>query len=545
MSTKLYPLEIVTISACLLFHVLFLSPNIVGFDINGEYFVFRLVSASGFWNPDIRDPFNSVLSVTILPAMLAAVMNMDSILIFKIAYPVVFSFVPLTLYAILRGRIGERAAFLSSFLFVSYSSYYLEIVGIAKQQVGELLFGLLFLLQLKEQTHTAEKTILMILLTLGLIYSHYSLSYVYLSYLLLSQLVCRIFGGKPRNVSMHYVALAFVMGLVWYIHAGGGRAFEDFVGFGAYVYRALFSEFFVLESRPALVLKAIGIGTGSDAVRIINIIVHYLIQFFTVVGVVRLWKEVRLKIVTRELFSYVLTSSAFLGLSVVLPYFSTGLNLTRVYQVALFFLSFTCIVGGITTFRTIYEKLSVFRFRLSPILVRNRYTRLIRETSLLSVAFIVILFFLFNVGFVQELSGSTPVSVALGFNRMRTGEESLKVFSYWFYIPQSDIESAKWISLNRAGSLRVCADVHAINNVLTSYGAFNRLDTFILNRDFEAYSARDCYIYLRYLNVVEGLAAGPKMNEVWHVTEVSQVFNVTNRVYCSGASEIWVSPYEL
>ena len=91
---KLYPLALVTISFCLLFQVLWVSPYIIGWDVHIEYYLFESVKSSGHWNPPYPNMCNSALSITILPAMVQSLLVGDDTAIFKTMYPFAFSLVP-------------------------------------------------------------------------------------------------------------------------------------------------------------------------------------------------------------------------------------------------------------------------------------------------------------------------------------------------------------------------------------------------------------------------------------------------------------------
>src|SRR5208282_5890924 len=101
--------------------------------------------------------------------------------IFKFIFPAIFSLVPIVIYKVYRKFMTAQMSFLAVFLIVSYFSFYQELIQLARQEVAELLLGLLLLIPLiASVSQSAEGKILMMLFTVGLIVSHYSIAYIYL-----------------------------------------------------------------------------------------------------------------------------------------------------------------------------------------------------------------------------------------------------------------------------------------------------------------------------------------------------------------------------
>lgn len=146
MPEKLYPLVIVTFSFCLLFHIQWMSPHLMGGDIHLEYFVFELTKSSGHWNVAIPLFYNSALSVTILPTIVQSVIAADDTALFKTMYPLSFSLVPLIMYLAYRYVTDSKRAFVSAVFLMSYTSYFFGVSFIAKQEIAEVILSLLILL---------------------------------------------------------------------------------------------------------------------------------------------------------------------------------------------------------------------------------------------------------------------------------------------------------------------------------------------------------------------------------------------------------------
>ena len=205
--------------------------------------------------------------------------------------------------------------------------------------------------------------------------------------------------------------------------------------------------------------------------------------------------------------------------------------MSRIYHRTLFFLSPACVLGAETVFR--YLSRRALRFSFFSFCKERAFGQ---DLRLVFVSSIIVLYFLFNSGFMQELGGSHPTSFSLGFNRMKEShDDALKAYLYSFYHPSQDIISAKWFSIYRSDLSSVSADYIRSYAVLTSYGRINRSDMCLLYPT----SRSDCmYMYFGHFNIVENLVQGPS-EEVWDMTGFGSRFDGKNKLYSNGGSEIW------
>jgi uncharacterized membrane protein len=98
--TKLYPLIVLIIAISLVYHSQMVSDKLLGFgsDVGGEVFVQKIVEKNAYWNPMNPYPWDqsvgrtyAMLSVTILPTTYYLLLNLDSILVFKLLYSFLFT----------------------------------------------------------------------------------------------------------------------------------------------------------------------------------------------------------------------------------------------------------------------------------------------------------------------------------------------------------------------------------------------------------------------------------------------------------------------
>jgi uncharacterized membrane protein len=533
---KFHPLAIASISFCLLFHVQWMSPYLVGYgDDTAEYSLFEAVKSSGHWSLVFSNTYNSALSVTILPTMVQSILAVDDTTIFKTLYPLVFSFVPVVLYLAYKNVVDNKRAFVSSLFFASFTGYFLEVSFIGKQEIAEIILALLILLTFrrKAKAQRSGRAFAMMVLIAGVVFSHYALTYIYISFLLLSWLAMAAL--KKRSViGLPFVALSTVLALGWYIFTAGGSAFIAIVQFGNSLVGSMMSAFFNTNSRGPTALKFFGVGVRASIVNAIDLLVQYSIQLFIIAGVIGLWKQ--RKMVNLEFVFYAFIAMFLLVISIVIPNFAPRLNLTRIYQIALIFLSPVCVLGGESLFRML------FHF-LSPLTTRSWLPGLSNsDRNLTFAASIIILFLLFNTGFVNEIGGAAPSVFSLGFNRIREGNDpQLLEYLYSTYIPEQDFRSARWVYAYMRSS-SVCGDYASSGQALRAYSGIPLAKEIANVTFFYPGSTASCeYIYLRYENVVYGIGDSreddPRSQPIWRMSEITGL-NDRNLIYSNGGSNV-------
>ena len=177
---KLYPLTIFIISISILFQTSLISNYITGFDIQSEYYLANLVIKNAFWNLNLNADYNNMLSVTMLAPILSIISKINLDWIFKIVYPLIFSSVPLGLYIVFKKQSTEKIAFLSSLFFMSYNVFYIELIGLARQEIAELFIVLLILVMITKNISNITRSFFFIIFGISLIISHYGLAYIYM-----------------------------------------------------------------------------------------------------------------------------------------------------------------------------------------------------------------------------------------------------------------------------------------------------------------------------------------------------------------------------
>ena len=520
---KVYPFAVLMIAISLLFHSSLISNYIVSFgsDVPVEYFVLKTTQNSAHWSSTI--PYfwdigygrtNAMLSVTILPTIYSILLNLDPTWVFKILIPLIFSLVPLGLYQIWKRYIGEKYAFISAFLFMVQSTFYTEMLGLNRQMVAELFFVLLLLVVLNKKMKPFNKMTCFMILSVALVTSHYSLAEIFLFFISFTLISLVGLKRPSRNITVSMVVFFFVVMFSWYIYTSGSAVFDSFLEYGNYVYSQL-GEFFNPASRGEMVLRGLGMESPPSIWNMISRIFAYLTQALIVVGFVGLvTKRIRIHL-EKEYFTLSLTAMAFLATLILVPGLANTFNMTRFYHILLFFLAPFCVLGA--------------EFLVN--LVSKR-----KEELRVSILLLIVLipYFLFQTGFVYEVTGSESWSIPLSKHRM----DALRLYGASGYIDAPNVFGARWLSKNvDIQNRQVYADLSSRNNILTIYGMIYRGYVDTLSNTTRV--AANGTVYLSRLNVVDGIIVGK--NQVWNFSELSFLDNM-NKIYTNGESEIYKNP---
>jgi len=264
----------------------------------------------------------------------------------------------------------------------------------------------------------------------------------------------------------------------------------------------------------------------------------------------RFWGIAKDAKLDRESIAMTSAFFALLLVTIILPVISIGMGITRLYHISLFYLAPLCIIGGETIF-------SVMAKGTKALVRRTR--RLSGNAGLQSavplriILAVIILLFLFNTGFIFELTGEeNRGSLPLSLEYMKENtDEHAKATLYNVYFPEQDVVSARWLAENRNNTAAVYSDLAARWLTLPAYAVIAEAKE--LRRGAEI--KEEALIYLRYLNVAEGVmvakvptgerpAHGPRLWTLpYPTTEIMPVLENSSKIYSNGGSEVYyVSP---
>jgi uncharacterized membrane protein len=519
--SKFYPLAVLMIAIALLYHSSFISNYFVTFssDITGEYFAFKITEISAHWssvNPYLSavgwpgyGRLNAMLSVTILPTVYSSLLNIDSIWMFKMLFPLIFSLVPLGLYQIWQMYVDKKYALFSAFLFMAEATFYTEILRLNRQMVAEVFFVLLLFVIVNRKMKSASKMICFIFFSFALITSHYGLAEIFLFFVSVALISLIILKRPSKKITINMVILFFVVMFSWYIYTSRSAVFDSFLEFGDYVVRQL-NDFFNPASRGETVLRGLGLEAPPTLWNMISRVFAYLTEALIVVGFLGLVTK-RVKVhFDVEYFMFTILSVAFLAALILVPGLASTMNMTRFYHMLLFFLAPLCILGAETIVNLISKRKMEMKVSILLLLV-------------------LIPYFLFQTNFVYEVTGSDSWSISLSKYRMN----ALRLFQLG-YTDVYGVFGPRWLSNNVAvGHTQIWCDPFGFSD-LRIYGLIYPGYIELLSKTTQV--ATNGVVYLTSLSVV-------KRDEValqtsWNTSDLGFLYDL-DKIYSNGECEIY------
>ena len=536
--SKLYPIVIMVIAISLLFQSEFISKYLMGWDVFGEFYVFRLTSANSLWNPIISTSelalldYNGMLSITILSTMYSNLLNIPGEWLFKYGYYLIYPLVPVVMYQTYRQPFGKPVAFLSAFYFVLFPRFYSEE---NRQIIGELFLVLLIFTILDRNIEPRKKKILLCIFGAALLVSHYSISYIFMfcvlgAWMIISarEFIIKKFRSakldlmEKRLINTSFVLLIFILNFFWYFFVSSAES-QTVINFASYVVTSFTTGFLSPGSRGGTVSEFVAPSLGSmTLVYKVDYIVNKIPYFLIIIGFLALAKNYKKMKISLEYLTMVLAMISILLMVLVVPSFAPAFLADRFFHVSLLFLAPVCVYGGVTLLR--------------GILKRFVSTKRARSVSLRAMCIFFIMIFLFKVGFIYQVTGDTTIPRPITYASMKTSSSpEIKAGFYEFYVPKQDVYSAIWLSRMTGNNSKIYADETASMHVLRGYGMIVIEGEYVLysNMTIEPNS----YVYLRYMNVQGVLTENGGFS---NITGISNQLNLTDKIYSDG-SEIYYS----
>ncbi len=442
-STRLYPLIVFSISIAILLHMSLITNYIWGWDINSEYFLANQVALNSFWNVSLSSNYNSMLSVVILAPILSTYIRMNLVWILKIVYPILFSMVPLGLYYVYSKQTCPKIAFYATFFFILLFTFYTEMLSLARQQVAELFLVLLLLVLISDNLNKTKKSFLAVIFGLSIVISHYGLSYIMMIILLLSGVILylidkNLFKWSPNYlpkilklniiigvknfftgpdsiinrvnitdeslesliadkikkyqpikhdrlvINPFFITLFILFILVWYFYTSNSSILQSIMGIGQNIISNLYS-FMDPNTSQGLSLVIQGQNTLLNN---IHKYFYLISQFFISIGILALFLGKDGMKFNEEYKALSIGTFIVLIIGLFLPFFSSQMNTSRLYHIALIILAPFCIIGLIKIINK-FKTLSRSNFP------KNHYFHFI--------SIFLIIFLFFDSGLISEI----------------------------------------------------------------------------------------------------------------------------------------------
>jgi uncharacterized membrane protein len=485
-----------------------------------------------------------MLSITILPTIISNVLNIEPSLVFKILFPTIFSLIPLALYEMYRHQWSEKIAFISVIFFIANYTFFAGLLTNAKQMIGELFYVILFLELVTRDTESHKTSWMILVLALfGLIVSHYSLDFIFIILILFTWLSGQLFFKRTiKKITASFIVFSSCLVFFWYINVGPGGPFAKFVGAINRTISSFVTEFFLPSSRGEDIQTALGITSRPSMLHYIGTILYDVTILLVLIGFIALILKWQKKESSSELRLIAGLNVILLIVAVVVPRFAGFLELGRLYQILLVFLSPLFVIGCEALFKSPLAWVK----RKKPIDLKSE--KLTTTISLVLTLIILVAFFLFQTGLVYEIAGDpAPSSFSLSYYKMQDSP---------ILIHESDVFSAQWLSkYGDINHMPTYSDSVSMGHVLTSYSTLDLGMIFLLSNisgifrhpDLASYVmpavANTSYIYLNQFNVIKGIITWDARENIYYNVSDLPILNNTgvfiNKIYSNGDSEIF------
>ena len=487
-----------------------------------EYYCFRL--ARQFWDPMFYVPSitttstYSMLSVTILPAIFSNITAMDTSMLFKLLFPIVTSFTAIGAYKLYKTQTDSKTAFLATFFLISIGAF--KGIGPSKQEIAQLFYTLLFLLLLKRDVPKLKRTVLLIIFGSALIVSHYSLSYIFLFIMVSSVSILALLeyrkGGQTIKIKSLFIFCLFFSTATfsWYIYINKSAVFSHLCEAIERVVSNL-NQFFNPYSRGTA-LQGLGLVEAPTIFHKISSALFILTEIFLVFGFIKLLRDRKDSSFSIEYKIFATVNMGIIAINVLLPRIADTFLMERFYQTTLIILAPLAVIGGKT---------------LLELLLKQLFKKTYRDIDIVVISIFVLLF-IFQTGFVYEITGSSTWSLSLSKHRTSYVELYRKfgcIDDYYAY-------GAYWLSDNIPSVFfkYIYADDYARRTELRGYTMIYGGHVGLLSNVTQLKPGD--FVYLNPSNTVGGTVIGERYT--WSIEDLHYLHDL-NKVYTNGGSEIY------
>ncbi|MBW9223591.1 DUF2206 domain-containing protein [Methanothermococcus sp. SCGC AD-155-E23] len=447
---KYFPYALWVIAISLILHQQLISQTIIINDCVGEFYYAKNVISLGYWPwyeyaEDISNLFpstyNSVLSVTVLPAVFHYITHISLNWIYKLILPLFYSLLPLSLYISFKYITNnKKLLFLSTFLFISTTGF-LKIPTITKQLLAQLYVLLLIITFLNPKIKSHTRMLLLSIFSFSLVVSHYTTTYLVIPSIVFILLFFKVWKWIfPLRNNIMEKELTIVLGILvifaisWYMYTSQSISFKSFLDFIQSLWT--YEVFDIYESR---LLYTVTVKLSSGITDHIIKFLYMVLSFFIFIGYVdRLNSGTVKKDLTTGRYIFILGFGGFLLLllilAIVLPSITSSFDTVRLYQTSLLILSIFAIFG-----------IKKFVDILNTILKKLMWDISLDYIKLSSI-FVILLLIFPGTSLVSEIINDNPRSISLSKEKiLNSGSIKFKISYFQRVIPTENIISGKWI----------------------------------------------------------------------------------------------------
>jgi len=593
---KFYIFAVWVVSISILYSSSLISSMVWGWDVQNEFYLANLVLNYSLWNFNLPDAYNALLSIVMVAPIYSMFTHVDLDHVFKLVYPFIFSLMPLGLYKIFRSQLdSSKLAFLGVFLFMSFNTFFIELVTISREMTAEFFMVLLLLLIL-ERKYKSNIIALLIIFSVSLVVSHYSLTYFFLISMVGVTVLMVVYNiskfgvskktlgfGSSNNLALLIFLTVFTASFayLWYgVYAGGFalRSITDVLGvvflnisqimshyLGSFGFSSSITFNFVLVALIVVGLVVLGVviyfcvklerqlESYEDKIakfanwldyRIVAFVSIVVLLFITLmVGPYKTWIVSVLRYLNFVVVFFIIMGIFFIVIEMKIKNFQLKYSAFAV-------MAFVMLIAGfmLPSFRAAFNMTRIYEITFlvlallcvyGGIKVFESLAQLFKSEKLDESApmkiFTIFLavFFVFNAGLVSVVS-NTSVPMSLSNGNLAS--------DYYPLFNTQEASSAEWLSDNRVSN-SIYADV---------YGRFifNRyiysMNEIALNNgvtDFTSYNPNNSYIYQRKLDInnyyLTGYTGMNDRNRVY--LNMSVIVNPKSTVFDDGDSRVYYS----
>jgi uncharacterized membrane protein/glycosyltransferase involved in cell wall biosynthesis len=559
---NIFPVVLFVLSAASVWSYSLRSNYVFGWDIQQEFHVFQTTLASGKWALWTKhSAFDAMLSLTILPVIIAKVSGIAGLTFFKFLSPLLFSFVPVILYYIYHLFTKRWISFLASIVVIAQFYYMQQFSALVRQQIGFLFFASILFLIFQGYINKRSRDYLLLLSVLGLVVSHYSTTYLAIIFLGGTYITTKVIFvllqryKKNKTVSQDKyihgwtVAALIISALIWYgpvTHSSGylqiltqkndyskiiqntentirrhfnnhpytpasteaylqttGQQFRESHTYFSY-YKGATNSSINPVTQPSIKTRWPILKTLADAA---DTTLRYSWWIFGGVGILVLIFSACKKLNYRKLELGILCSIgiiAFLAIHLI-PTLGQIYNASRLNEQVLMFIGLPAILT---------------------------FVRMLRFLSARSIRFIItglicLAFAIASGTITQFVGGTAPANL----NNFGADYDS-------FYIQQSDLASAQWLGNKYTSNSTVFTDPHS-NLRLAAANSINQGQFFDVTPETIAVSS---FVYADYANVKDDITvANASINGqgVTYTFPTSFLQQNKNLIYSNGDSKVY------
>jgi len=230
---------------------------------------------------------------------------------------------------------------------------------------------------------------------------------------------------------------------------------------------------------------------------------------------------------------------------IIIPYFASALNSSRLYQISLIFLAPICIIGGLEFFRIISKFIISFnnKFKLRSLQILDiSFNGRFKLRLLHILAIFLVIFFLFNSGLIYQIAEDHPMSISLSTNVSDLNDKSIYYTNLNTF--GDDIYGAQW--LNSSYDNNTLYTDYISRNII-NYGGLEFYESVGNRSQFISPNitnlGKNSILYMGYANNIEDVMRYNSLNESYTFNK-SDIENLTNNldlIYSNGGVEIYYS----